>query len=253
MHYHPHPLVDQPHPLGPGVVNLGGTLCKTGYNEDDLTPELRDFIATADRGFIFISFGSLVPTLSADEEKMWISVFSRLPYNVIWKLSEHSEALPANVRTYKWLPQMALMQHPDMKLFITHGGYGSKIEAFCSAVPMVIVPRFALDQFYNAKHYKEIGVAENVMDVANAKPDDVHGAIVKAIGEYGGVMQEIRRQVLSTRVTDQQVLGYLDMAVSGHKMLPGYQPFWEYFYLDIILIPVAAVYIVKFLVQKLRG
>ena len=45
------------------------------------------------------------------------------------------------------------------------------------------------------------------------------------------------------------------MVISGYRLMPGYQPYWEYFYLDVVLIPVVVVvvsgYFVLFVMHKL--
>ena len=252
MHYHPHPLVDLPLPVGPGVINLGGTVCVEGYREEDIPIEMREFV-DASPGFIVISFGSHVPTVTEKEQELWMKVISNLPYSVVWRLADHSLSLPDNIRTYKWLPQQALLQHPKIKLFISHGGYASKIESFCAGTPILFVPRFA-EQFDTAELYTKLGIAEQVlMKPGETTVEEVTTKISKTIEVHSKTVSEISRQLLQTRITDNQVLGYLDMAVSGHGLLPGYQPWWQYFYLDLILVPLVVIVLVRCLIRKFRS
>ena len=252
MHYHPHPLVDLPMPVGPGVINLGGTVCEDGYKEEVIPVEMREFV-DASPGFIIISFGSHVPTVTEKEQELWLKVISTLPYSVVWRLADHSLSLPDNIRTYKWLPQQALLQHPKVKLFISHGGYGSKIESFCAGTPILFVPRFA-EQFDTAHHYSDLGIAEQVlMKPGETTVEEVTAKITKTIDVHSKTISEISRQLLQTKVTDEQVLGYLDMAVSGHSLLPGYQPWWQYFYLDLIVVPVVVIMLARYLIRKFKS
>ena len=252
MHYHPHPLIDLPLPMGPGVINLGGSTCDVGYNEDAIPTDMREFV-DASSGFIFVSFGSHVQSLLEEEVELWVKVFSTLPYSVVWRLVGHTTPLPDNIRTYQWLPQRTLLQHPKIKLFISHGGYGSKIESTCAGVPLLFVPRFA-EQFQTAQQCSDLGTAEQiVMKPGETTVEEITSKISKTLDVHAKTMKEVSRQLMLTRVTEDQVLGYLDMAVSGHTLLPGYQPWWEYFYLDLILVPLAVIMLVRYLIRKFKS
>ena len=252
MHYHPHPLVDTPFPMGPGVINLGGSACDIGYNESKIPSDLRDFVDRSP-GFILILFGSHVKSLLEEEVELWVKVFSTLPYAVVWRLVGHTTTLPDNIRTSQWLPQRALLQHPKIKLFISHGGYGSKIEVTCAGVPLLFVPRFA-EQFETAQQHTDMGVAEQIlMKPGETTVEEITTKIAKTLEVHSKTMKEVSRQVLQTRVSDEQVLGYLDMAISGYRLLPGYQPWWQYFYLDLIIVPITALLLVRFLTRKYKN
>jgi len=48
--------------------------------------------------------------------------------------------------------------HPNVKVFVTHGGLMGTMEAVYSGVPMVGIPLFG-DQFHNMKNYEDEGIA----------------------------------------------------------------------------------------------
>lgn len=51
--------------------------------------------------------------------------------------------------------------HPNIKVFITHGGLMGTMEAVYSGVPMVAIPLFG-DQFHNAKNYEDEGIVVRI-------------------------------------------------------------------------------------------
>lgn len=48
-------------------------------------------------------------------------------------------------------------EHPNLKVFFTHGGLGSQLEALRTGVPVVGLPFFS-DQPYNIGLYERLGV-----------------------------------------------------------------------------------------------
>jgi glucuronosyltransferase len=253
MHSHPHPLIDGPTPFGPGVLTLGGSLCRD-YNPTEMTVDLMEFVDSATAGFIYLSFGSVQKDVLPEEQAKWIGIFKDLPYKVVWKQGKTIEHLPENVRTLPWVPQMSLLQHPKIKLFITHGGHASKTEAFCSGVPLLVVPLFAADQFYTAQRIATLGLGEQVPHFAATTSTEIGSKIRQVIGNvsYYERMESVKRQLLLTRMTDHQVLGYVGAVVSGHSFLPGYQPWYQFYYLDILLVPVLVILVIGCLFRKIQ-
>ena len=253
MHTHPHPGIDGPTPFGPGVLPLGGSLC-TQYNSTELSesPGLTEFIDSATEGFIYVSFGSVQQDVSREEQEKWVETFRDLPYKVVWKQGDSVENLPENTRTFTWLAQMSLLQHPNIRLFITHGGYASKVEATCAGVPLLVVPKFAADQFYTAERITKLGLGEQIVDIEASAASEIRSKILQITGDgsYHENMKSVMRQLHLTKLTDNQVLGYIEGVVGGHSFLPGYQPWYQYFYLDIVLVPVFTLLVTKYLYRR---
>jgi hypothetical protein len=61
----------------------------------------------------------------------------------------------------KWAPQDAILNHPNTKLFMNHGGLESIYEAIQSGTPMIVVPYIA-DQPRNAALVKENGIGDYI-------------------------------------------------------------------------------------------
>jgi glucuronosyltransferase len=54
-------------------------------------------------------------------------------------------------------PLSVFAGHPNVKVFLTHGGLMGTMEAVYSGVPMVGIPLFG-DQFHNVKNYEDEGI-----------------------------------------------------------------------------------------------
>jgi len=134
-------------PVMPNVVRGGLMSCRPG---NKLEGELKDWVEGAKDGVIYVSFGSVVKAHEMPEErrKLMISVLSKLKQRVVWKWEKEMPDLPANIKVFSWLPQLDLLAHPNVKLFVTHGGAGSVQETICYKTPIVGIP-IAGDQMNN--------------------------------------------------------------------------------------------------------
>ncbi|XP_078533412.1 UDP-glucuronosyltransferase 3A1-like [Lissotriton helveticus] len=150
-------------PLLPNIIYIGGILARPAK---PVSQELEEFIATSgDAGFIVVSLGSMVSSLSRSEllEEMNAG-FALMPQKVIWKYQQSKWPtelkLAQNVRILDWLPQNDLLGHPKVRLMVTHGGMNSLMESIYHGVPVLGIPLFG-DQFDNIVRAvaKQIGIA----------------------------------------------------------------------------------------------
>lgn len=86
-----------------------------------------------------------------------INVFASLNQKVIWKYEEPIK-VPSNVMIDSWLPQNDILAHPNVKLFISHGGMLSTLESLYHAVPILGIPIWG-DQERNIESYVTTGWA----------------------------------------------------------------------------------------------
>lgn len=116
-----HRTTTKPRPLMPGIVYIGGSHIKA---PKPLPTDLQEYIDNSANGVIFFSMGSWIPSAEMPDEKkeIFIQVFSKLKQNVIWKFEDESLKTPKNVLIRKWLPQSDILAHPNVVLFISHGG-----------------------------------------------------------------------------------------------------------------------------------
>lgn len=92
---------------------------------------------------IYFSLGSFMKStyMSSETRDIFIKVFSTLPQKVIWKYEE-TVPMPENILIDSWLPQSDILGHPNVKLFITHGGLLGTTESVYHGVPVIGMPFF---------------------------------------------------------------------------------------------------------------
>lgn len=121
---------------------------------------VKAFLDGAENGVILMSLGSYAKSadLSATTIDALLRVFAALPYRILWKYEGELTNKSSNVMTVKWLQQNDILAHPNLKLFITHGGLMSVQESIDREVPMLIIP-ITYDQPANAVSLVAQGVA----------------------------------------------------------------------------------------------
>ncbi|XP_053619944.1 UDP-glucosyltransferase 2-like isoform X2 [Plodia interpunctella] len=174
-----HPLWDSNRAVPPSIIYLGGI---HKYPLKELTKDLKAYLDTSKNGVIYISFGTNVSPSALPAEKIQIlaKVFSRLPYDVLWKWDKDElPGKPANVRISHWLPQSDLLRHPKLKLFVTQGGLQSTDEAIDAGVPLIGIPMLG-DQWFNVENYVKHGIGVR-LDMDTLTEEKFQDAIDKVI------------------------------------------------------------------------
>jgi len=106
---------------------------------------------------VYVSFGSVtagehLPLYPALYRRA-IEALAPLDARILLTVGEdrdHAELgpLPSNVTVKRWVAQEEVLPHAAA--VVTHGGHGSVIGALAHGVPAVVLPLFALDQWFNA-------------------------------------------------------------------------------------------------------
>ncbi|CAG2057458.1 unnamed protein product [Timema podura] len=164
-----------PRPFVPAVVEVGGIHLG---EPKKLSKEFAEFLDGAKHGVIYLSLGSTVRSDSFPEEKRLglLQAFAQLPQKVLWKWeADHMPDKPDNVKIAKWMPQLEILSHPKVKVFITHGGLMGTMEAAYFGVPMVAIPLFG-DQKMNVKTFVDKGIAVK-LDYNEISKEAVLGAL----------------------------------------------------------------------------
>ena len=92
-------------------------------------------------GVIYVSFGSVFKASEMSDEArlLFVNAFKGFPkQKILWKWeTDDMEGLPENVKLIKWAPQKSVLAHPNLRLFVHHGGQSSFQECLCYQKPMV--------------------------------------------------------------------------------------------------------------------
>jgi UDP:flavonoid glycosyltransferase YjiC (YdhE family) len=120
-------------------------------------PPLPDWWPGNGDPLVYVTFG----TVTAGEHLSYfpalyraaIDALAALPVRVLLTLGEPRDpaelgALPANVRVEEFVAQDAVAPHAAA--IVGHGGHGTTLGALAHGVPLVVLPLFSLDQWFNA-------------------------------------------------------------------------------------------------------
>ncbi|CAH2092311.1 unnamed protein product [Euphydryas editha] len=249
-----HPIWDLNRPVPPNVVYLGGLHQKP---QRDLPLDLKSYLDSSKNGVIYISFGTNVkPSMfPAEKLKIFTDVFSKLPYDVLWKWDK--DELPGrsnNVRISKWLQQSDLLRHPKIILFITQGGLQSTDEAITAGVPLVGMPMLG-DQWFNTDQYVKLNIGKNIVleTLTEEKLTDVIKTVVndnsyrRNIVKLRNMMHDQLQKPLERAVWwTEYVLRYGGL----HLRASGAGVSWtEYYELELVLLLLAALVVVLIIIM----
>ncbi|VVC25661.1 UDP-glucuronosyl/UDP-glucosyltransferase [Cinara cedri] len=143
-----HHTVDLAKPLLPNFVDIGGIHLK---QPKPLPQDIEQFINDSPDGAIYFTFGSTtkMETVPDRLQNAFVDALREIPQRVLWKHeNQNLKNLPKNVIVKKWFPQRDILEHTNVKLFISHGGMSGIYEAIDSGVPILGIPLF-FDQSHN--------------------------------------------------------------------------------------------------------
>ncbi|CAD6189314.1 unnamed protein product [Caenorhabditis auriculariae] len=216
-------MLDFPRPISHKFVFVG----LLGANKTfEISPELDEILNKSEKGSIYISFGTVGPFhLMPDNVRMAI-------YNTIVKLREYQFLLKTapgdkttkllfknvrNVELLEWAPQIAVLKHKNVKLFVSHGGMNSVLEGMTFGTPMMVIPIFT-DQFRNAKTVERRGSGKMVLrqDVTNTSFFDVINTILED-QKYSNNAARLSKLMLSRPFSAEERLLYWTDFVLKHS------------------------------------
>ncbi|XP_049895559.1 UDP-glucuronosyltransferase 2A2-like, partial [Epinephelus moara] len=182
------------------------------------------------------------------------AAFAELPQKVIWRYKGDKPAtLGNNTLLVDWMPQNDLLGHPNVKLFVSHGGTNGIYEAIYHGVPIVGIP-IVFDQADNLSRLRAKGVAE-VMDISELDRKTFQTVIQEVLNEPS---YTVNMQRLSRLHRDQPVKP-LDRAIfwiefvmrhkgAAHLRTESYRlPWYSYHSVDVMLFLITVVLLILLL------
>jgi len=141
------------------------------------------------------------------------------------------------------LPQQDVLGHPNIRLFITHGGLLSTQEAVYHGVPIIGIPFFA-DQDVNMESAQNMGFGLK-LEIIDITADQIHTAIQTVLSQKSYRVQVARRSKL---FRDQQThpreraLWWMEYLIrhkgAPHLHIPAAKELniFQYFLLDVLAV-----------------
>ncbi|XP_065219048.1 UDP-glycosyltransferase UGT5-like isoform X49 [Planococcus citri] len=255
-------------PMVPNVVEVGGI----NIEQDNiaLPKNIEKFINESKHGVVYFCMGSLLrgETFPPEKREAFLYAFSKIPQRVLWKWE--GDVLPGksdNIMISKWMPQRDILAHPNVKLFISHGGLLGTSEAVYEGVPVLGIPIFG-DQRTNIKSLEANGAGE-LLDYNEISKEVVLEKIQRLLNDP---KYKENAKLLSDRYRDRP-MSPLDTAVYWteyvirHKGAPHLRtaaadmPWYQYLLLDVIAFIVAVLvaglliiyYTTKFILRAIYG
>ncbi|XP_065219023.1 UDP-glycosyltransferase UGT5-like isoform X26 [Planococcus citri] len=256
-----------PRPMVPNVVEIAGLHIK---QSQPLPENIEKFINESKHGVVYFCMGSLLrgETFPPEKREAFLYAFSKIPQRVLWKWE--GDVLPGksdNIMISKWMPQRDILAHPNVKLFISHGGLLGTSEAVYEGVPVLGIPIFG-DQRTNIKSLEANGAGE-LLDYNEISKEVVLEKIQRLLNDP---KYKENAKLLSDRYRDRP-MSPLDTAVYWteyvirHKGAPHLRtaaadmPWYQYLLLDVIAFIVAVLvaglliiyYTTKFILRAIYG
>ncbi|XP_060852684.1 UDP-glucosyltransferase 2-like isoform X2 [Rhopalosiphum padi] len=250
-----HFITDAPRPIPPSVIQVGGIHLSPPKKIPD---DVLEFIENSPHGVIFFTLGSVVAVSSipVNIRNNIIKVLSQVPQRVLLKYEDEMIDKPENIMVRKWFPQRDILVHPNVKLFISHGGISGVYEAVDAGVPVLGFPVF-FDQSRNLKNLVDAGMAIS-MNLDSVTKDTFMKAILELV-KNKKYMQNAK--IASDRFKDRplspsKAVDYWTRYVIRHKGAPHLKSqalnlnWYQYFLLDVIAVVILVILLFYYAIYK---
>ncbi|CAK1545463.1 unnamed protein product [Leptosia nina] len=251
-----HPSIGFPRKLPQNAKHVAGFHISSDVPA--LPENLQKVMDSAEHGVIYFSMGSNLRSEDMSErmKSSLMILFAKLNETVIWKFETDLDKIPKNVHLVKWAPQESILAHPNLKLFITHGGQLSTIEAIHFGVPIIGIPVMG-DQLMNMNIVSQKGFGMTV----DLSEDTLTTSLFSAIKEMSVTPRyKIKAKELSVifhnrqQTPGEELVYWIEYVINTggapHLRSPALSlPLYKKMYLDLI----ALILTLLFLLVKIKN
>ncbi|KAL5244414.1 hypothetical protein ACI65C_011824 [Semiaphis heraclei] len=252
---------DVPKPVQPSAMFVNSHYITEASRPyfSNFVSDILEFIENSSHGVIYFTFGSVISmsTLPDHIQNAFKEALAQVPQRVLWKYEGEMKDKPLNVLTIKWFPQRDILMHPNVKLFISHGGISGVYEAVDAGVPVLGFPLF-YDQPRNVDNLVEAGMGIS-MDLLTLQKDELLKNILELINNEKYTKNA---KIASDRFKDRPMspaesVVYWTEYVIHHKGAPHLKSYalnltwYQYFLLDVIFVLLIFIIFAIFITYKL--
>lgn len=207
-------------PYLPNMIEIAGVHVEP---VKPLPQVFQEFLDSATDGAILFSMGSIIKGTQWSDEyrEAFIKAFGKLKQKVIWKYeADVLPNKPDNVMISSWVPQRDILAHPNIKLFITHGGLLGTTEAVVEGVPVLAIPVFG-DQKMNMAKAVARGYGLR-LDIENITESETSSFIndILTNPKYAENAKLISRRFIDRPMGPQEAVVYWTEYAVRHKGAP---------------------------------
>jgi polyene glycosyltransferase len=176
----------------PANLTMVGAVLPAEADELRVDGELGEWLDRHE-SVVYVGFGTLM-SLSHAQVAAVVQTARRLgrDHQVLWKLPREQQQLlpaaghmPANLRVEEWLPsQLAVLNHPHVRVFFNHGGGNAVHESLYYATPMLVMP-YWLDCYDLAARVVDSGAGLAVEHRPEPDVADIVGKLQRLLDDDG--------------------------------------------------------------------
>ncbi|CAO1423146.1 unnamed protein product [Diamesa serratosioi] len=198
------------------TIEIGGIHV---HEKKPLPKNIQDYLDSADEGVVYFSMGSIIQATDwpVKQREVFVEAFGKLKQKVLWKYeNETLPGNPGNIMIGSWLPQRDILAHPNVKVFITHGGLLGTTEALVEGVPVIGIPIYG-DQQLNSQKAAAAGYGV-VLDFNSITEESITNSLNEVLNNprIANIAKYLSKRYSDRPMTPQKTVVYWTEYVIRH-------------------------------------
>jgi len=232
------PFLSNGEPLPPNIKMIGPSLLLTETNQ--ISVDLQKWLSES-KPVVYVAFGTTA-IVTEREINLVVQGLKSDKFRVLWSLKKiYRDILPPDMpdsfRLEEYVPQIGILEHPNVKVFVSHGGYNSIHESLGKSKPMLLIPFFGDQVITNTPRAVQKGVGLSI-DRVSATPQEVAEKIERLLTEESfHIRAKEAAKIISLGKSAQKGADAIEEAIIlGIKhLIPVYAdlPLYQLFFLDV--------------------